>query len=102
MKLIAIETSTEICGIAYIENGNCVEIVEYRIPRQHAEKLPLFYNELIEKTGLNLSEIDAIAVSIGPGSFTGVRIGVATATEFLQKLEAGTTHIYTGNRRNHE
>jgi len=77
MKIIAVETSTEICGIAYIENGNCVYLVEDRIPRQHAEKLPLFYNELIEKTRLNLSEIDTIAVSIGPGSFTGLRIGLS-------------------------
>jgi len=77
MKIIAIETSTEICGIAYIENGNCVDIVEDRIPRQHAEKLPLFYNKLIDKTGLKLSEIDAIAISIGPGSFTGLRIGLS-------------------------
>ena len=77
MKIIAIETSTEICGIAYIENGNCVDIVEDRIPRQHAEKLPLFYNKLIDRTEINLSEIDAIAVSIGPGSFTGLRIGLS-------------------------
>ena len=77
MKIIAVETSTEICGIAYIENGNCIDIIEDRIPRQHAEKLPLFYNELIDKIGLKLSKIDAIAVSIGPGSFTGLRIGLS-------------------------
>ena len=77
MKIIAIETSTEICGIAYIENGKCIDIVEDRIPRQHAEKLPLFYNKLIEMAEINLSEIDAVAVSIGPGSFTGLRIGLS-------------------------
>lgn len=79
MKLIAIETSTEICGIAYIENGKCIDIVEDRIPRQHAEKLPLFYDELVKLSGLTLSRIDAIAVSIGPGSFTGLRIGLSYA-----------------------
>lgn len=79
MKLIAIETSTDICSIAYIHNGKCGNIIEERIPRQHAEKLPLFYDELVNQTRLILSEIDAIAVSIGPGSFTGLRIGLSYA-----------------------
>ena len=79
MKLIAIETSTDICSIAYIQDGICENIIEEQIPRQHAEKLPLFYNELITESELKLSEIDAIAVSIGPGSFTGLRIGLSYA-----------------------
>ena len=79
MKLIAIETSTDICSISYIQNGICKNIVEEKIPRQHAEKLPLFYNELVAISKLKLSEIDAIAVSIGPGSFTGLRIGLSYA-----------------------
>lgn len=79
MKLIAIETATDICSIAYIHNGICKNIIEEKIPRQHAEKLPLFYDELVNNTGLTLSEIDAIAISIGPGSFTGLRIGLSYA-----------------------
>lgn len=79
MKLIAIETATDICSIAYFENGICRGIIEDVIPRQHAEKLPLFYNDLVSQTNLKLSETDAIAVSIGPGSFTGLRIGLSYA-----------------------
>ena len=79
MKLIAIETSTDICSIAYIQDGRCKNIIERKIPRQHAEKLPLFYNELVNESKLKLSEIDAMAVSIGPGSFTGLRIGLSYA-----------------------
>ena len=79
MKSIAIETSTDICSVAYIHNGMCENIIEEKIPRQHAEKLPLFYDELVNQTNLKLSEIDAIAVSIGPGSFTGLRIGLSYA-----------------------
>ena len=77
MKLIAIETSTDICSIAYIVDGNCINIVEEKIPRMHAEKLPLFYNDLVKKSKLDLANIDAICVSIGPGSFTGLRIGLS-------------------------
>ncbi len=79
MKIIAIETATDICSIAYVHNGTCENIIENKIPRQHAEKLPLFYNELVDQTNLKLAEIDAIAVSIGPGSFTGLRIGLSYA-----------------------
>lgn len=79
MKLIAIETSTDICSIAYIQDGKCENIIEEKIPRQHAEKLPLFYNELVNQSKLKLPDIDAIAVSIGPGSFTGLRIGLSYA-----------------------
>ncbi len=79
MKLIAIETSTDICSISYIRDGNCENIIEEKIPRQHAEKLPLFYNKLVNESNLELSNIDAIAVSIGPGSFTGLRIGLSYA-----------------------
>jgi tRNA threonylcarbamoyladenosine biosynthesis protein TsaB len=77
MKLIAIETSTDICSIAYIQEGKCENIIEEKIPRQHAEKLPLFYNELVNQSKFELSDIDAMAVSIGPGSFTGLRIGLS-------------------------
>ena len=77
MKLIAIETSTDVCSIAYIDNGICKNINEDVIPRQHAEKLPLFYNDLVKQTNLKLSDINAVAVSIGPGSFTGLRIGLS-------------------------
>jgi len=79
MKLIAIETSTDICSIAYIQDGICENIIEEKIPRQHAEKLPLFYYDLVNQSKLKLSEIDAIAISIGPGSFTGLRIGLSYA-----------------------
>ena len=79
MKIIAIETATDVCSIAYVHNGTCKNIIEDRIPRQHAEQLPLFYNELVTLANIKLSEMDAIAVSIGPGSFTGLRIGLSYA-----------------------
>ena len=77
MKILAIETATEICGIGYILDGECIGLVERKSPRAHAEKLPLFYDKLIEETGIKLKDLDGIAVSIGPGSFTGLRIGLS-------------------------
>ncbi len=79
MKFIAIETATSVCGIAYIEDGQCVSRIEQDIPRAHAEKLPVYFDELMSKNDIRLSDIDAVAVSVGPGSFTGLRIGLSYA-----------------------
>ena len=77
MKIIAIDTATDICGVSYLDNGEIVHIVEENIPRQHLKSLPLFYEKLCSETELVLNNIDGIAVSIGPGSFTGLRIGLS-------------------------
>jgi tRNA threonylcarbamoyl adenosine modification protein YeaZ len=76
LNIIAVETSTDICGIALIKNGKCVDLVEKRIPRKHAEQLPVFYDTLIKSSNFNEFKINAVAVSIGPGSFTGLRVGL--------------------------
>jgi len=79
MKLLAIETSSDICSVAYIVDGKYKNIIEEKFPRQHAEKLPVFYNKLVDQSNFRLIDIDAIAISIGPGSFTGLRIGLSYA-----------------------
>ncbi len=79
MNIISIETSTDICGIALIKDGNCLQKVEKKIPKKHAEQLPVFYETLINFSNYNEFKINAIAVSIGPGSFTGLRVGLGFA-----------------------
>ncbi len=79
MKILAIETATEVCGIAYFENDKMQGLEEATIPREHAKSLPMFYKALQEKTHFKLDDLDGIAVSIGPGSFTGLRIGLSFA-----------------------
>jgi len=76
VNILAIETSTDWCGVALIQGEKCVHKVEKQIPRKHAEKLPMFYNHLRDKTQLDKINLDGIAVSIGPGSFTGLRVGL--------------------------
>ena len=77
MNILAIETATPVCGIALFRQGELVEIREKTLYREHAEKLPLFFEDLREATNLKLGKLDGIAVSIGPGSFTGLRIGLS-------------------------
>lgn len=79
MKIISIETSTDWCGISLTIDGDCIESIEKKMARKHLEILPKFYIDLQNKANFDRLEIDAVAVSIGPGSFTGLRIGLGFA-----------------------
>ena len=75
MNLLAIETSTETCSVALAVNGETLEKYEHA-PRQHAELLLPWVEQLLAEAGLNFSSLDGIAFSRGPGSFTSLRIGI--------------------------
>ena len=79
MNIISIETATDWCGVALLINDKCKDKIQKKIPRKHSEKLPVFYNRLMLSTKFDDNKLDAIAVSIGPGSFTGLRIGLGFA-----------------------
>lgn len=75
MKLLAIETSTETCSVAIACEGTVLERYAHA-PRQHAELLLPWVQSLLAEAGAGLAELDAIAFSRGPGSFTSLRIGI--------------------------
>ncbi|RMH42040.1 MAG: tRNA (adenosine(37)-N6)-threonylcarbamoyltransferase complex dimerization subunit type 1 TsaB [Gammaproteobacteria bacterium] len=78
MKLIAIETSTECCSVAVTDGSNIHHWAEV-IPRGHGEFLLKKIDELLALAGWHKSELDGIVCGMGPGAFTGVRLGVAVA-----------------------
>ena len=74
--ILAIETSSSICGVAVIHNNEVLSIEEKDVMRKHAELLPGLTKASLSNIKITLDDIDAIAISIGPGSFTGLRIGL--------------------------
>jgi tRNA threonylcarbamoyladenosine biosynthesis protein TsaB len=80
MYILNIETATKNCSVSLAKNGEtilCKEIAEQGY--SHAEKLHLFIEEIIKETGISVNDLNGIAVSKGPGSYTGLRIGVSSA-----------------------
>jgi len=77
--ILQIETATTVCSVALAKDGKVLAFKEIDERNVHAEVLNVFIRELIVSAGLSFNDLDAIAVSCGPGSYTGLRIGVSTA-----------------------
>ena len=94
-RILSIETSTSICSVALHEQGKLLALAEIKEPGAHAEKLLLLVDEVFEKAGLSFTDLDAVAVSQGPGSYTGLRIGVSTAKGIAYALDIPLIGINT-------
>lgn len=77
--ILCIESATPICSIALVQNGVVTNLKETDVLQSHAASLMEFIQHVLASAGLDVSAIDAVAVSKGPGSYTGLRIGVSTA-----------------------
>lgn len=86
--ILILETATKNCSVALAENGTLVDAIDFNNGNfSHSEKLHVFIEEICKKTGKDLRSIDAIAVSKGPGSYTGLRIGVSAAKGLCYGLD---------------
>lgn len=77
--ILHLETATTVCSVALSYEGKLLFLKEENNGYTHAEHLTLFIEEVMQSAGKSYTDLDAVAVSKGPGSYTGLRIGVATA-----------------------
>lgn len=101
--ILVFETSTEICSVALTLDGLFVDMIESNEGQNHAKLVTVFAEELLRRNNLSSKDLAAVAVSKGPGSYTGLRIGVSTAKGIcyalnipliaVGTLEAMTHHV---------
>jgi len=107
--ILQIETATPVCSVALSTNGETIAFRDVNEPNIHASRLTLLISELLEETGLGFKDLAGVAVSKGPGSYTGLRIGVSTAkglcyatdlpligVDTLEGMVAGFKELYPG------
>ena len=86
MLILSISTSSNIASVALSEDSNCIEELLIDNNKTHSETLVPLIEELLNKTNTKLSDINLIACDIGPGSFTGIRIGISTVKAIAQSF----------------
>ncbi|HEY6438175.1 MAG TPA: tRNA (adenosine(37)-N6)-threonylcarbamoyltransferase complex dimerization subunit type 1 TsaB, partial [Ignavibacteriaceae bacterium] len=77
--ILSLETSAKVCSVAIHDNERLVVTSEIHIEQSHASKLAVLIEEVKKKAGIELNQLSAVAISSGPGSYTGLRIGTSTA-----------------------
>ncbi len=84
--ILNLETATTVCSVSLAKDGELLFLKEQNGNYSHAENLTLFIQDVLSQAQISISNIDAIAVSKGPGSYTGLRIGVSTAKGLCYSL----------------
>ena len=93
--ILSIETSTPVCSVSLHQQGNVIGLSEFFEGQSHSKLLMEQINFLVKQAEFHLSDLDAIAVSGGPGSYTGLRIGVATAKGLCFTIEKPLISVNT-------
>ena len=88
MILLALETATTTCGAAVLQDDTILAQVHLHRPRIHSERLTPLAEDTLDHAGVGSGDVDAVAVSMGPGSYTGLRIGVSTAKGWALATDA--------------
>lgn len=85
--LLLLETATAVCSVVLVEGQKVLSLRNNATEREHASMLTVYIQQVMDEAGKSLSELDAIVISKGPGSYTGLRIGVATAKGICFSLD---------------
>src|SRR5688572_17283074 len=85
--ILSLETSTTVCSVALAQDGRLIGQSELRLEKSHSSHITVLIQQLLENTGFTQQDLSAIAVSGGPGSYTGLRIGTSTAKGLCYALD---------------
>lgn len=86
MNILSIDTASNVCGVSILKDTNLICQLDEITGRTHSEKLMPFISNAFSVSNLTLQDIDLLICDIGPGSFTGIRIGIATIMAFHDSL----------------
>lgn len=86
MKILAIDTSSSICSVAILEDDELIDEINLDDGRTHSENLMPLIDNILKRNSLDIKDIEMISCCTGPGSFTGIRIGVATIKPMAEVL----------------
>ncbi|WP_022835719.1 tRNA (adenosine(37)-N6)-threonylcarbamoyltransferase complex dimerization subunit type 1 TsaB [Salisaeta longa] len=95
MTILALETATATCGVALWHEGRVQAEAHVHQPRVHAQRLTPLVEAVLEQAGCARRAVDVVAVSEGPGSYTGLRIGVSTALGWAEALDVPVLGVST-------
>ena len=97
MLLLLLETATTVCSTALWKDGEVVASCHSDEVNVHSSKLSLFIDRLFADSGMAMGQLDAVCVSSGPGSYTGLRIGVSSAKGLCYALDIPLLSVPTLN-----
>lgn len=95
MKILAVDTASFPASAAILSDGIILGESVIRNQRKHSQNLMQMTEKLFDDLGMDISEIDTFAVTVGPGSFTGLRIGISTVRAFAQAMQKPVVGINT-------
>lgn len=93
--ILCIETATCVCSVALAQDGNCIAKYEHPQVNAHAAELHVMVEKIIQESGFSFNDLSAIAISKGPGSYTGLRVGVSAAKGYAYALNKPIIAINT-------
>lgn len=86
MKILAIDSASDVCSVALLDNDNLIDEINLENGRTHSENLMPLVDEIIKRNDMDIKDVELLGCTVGPGSFTGIRIGVASIKPIAEVL----------------
>ena len=95
MKTLALDTATAAASVAVVEDGKMLGVMTLNLKKPHSQKIMAVMKDLLDQLELKMSDIDLFAAAHGPGSFTGLRVGIAAVKGFADSMNKPAAGVST-------